>query len=140
MKTIITADSEILEKRILSILTGISGLEILASVKSVQEAFELTKLHDPEILIISLQRVNQSAFDALREIKLFNEEITVIVLTPDSSSEYIKTWENYGANYILDQAMQINRLVDVLCDLLYKKQFNSIKTERALNQKLPYND
>ncbi len=131
MKTIIATDSTMLDNRLINILSGISGLEIIASVKDVQEAFEFIKVHNPEILIISLKRISQSALNALREVKLFKEEITVIVLSTDSSVENNKVWGEYGANYIFDQAIHLNRMVDVLCDLLYKKQFNSIKAERA---------
>ena len=131
MKTIIATDSTMLDNRLINILSGISSLEIIASVKDVQEAFEFIKVHNPEILIISLKRISQSALNALREVKLFKEEITVIVLSTDSSVEYNKVWGEYGANYIFDQAIHLNRMVDVLCDLLYKKQFNSIKAERA---------
>jgi len=134
MKAIIITDSEILDKRLFTILTGISGLEIIASIKDVQEAFILIKEFNPDILVISPHYITSASFDTLKEIRLLNEKLLIIVLTQDNSLEYSKLWENAGANFIFDQAMQFNRMVDVLCSLLYRKQFNAIMAENANNQ------
>ena len=134
MKAIITTDSEILDKRLLTILTGISGLEISASVKNVQEAFIFIKNIKPDVLIISPHHLTLTDFDSLKEIRVYNENLLIIILTSDTSSEYVKMWESAGANFVFDQAIQINKLVDVLCSILYKKHFNAIQTENSLNK------
>jgi len=134
MKAIITTDSEILDKRLLTILTGISGLEIIASIKDIQEAFMFIKEFNPDILIVSPHHFTSASFDTLKEIRLINEKLLIIVLTQDNSIEYAKLWKSAGANYIFDQAMQFNRMVDVLCSLLYRKQFNALIAENTNNQ------
>lgn len=134
MKAIITSDSEILNKRLLTILTGISGLEIIANLKDVHEALIYIKEFTPDILIISPHQLNTSSFDTLREIRLLNENLLIIILTDDISFQYMKMWETAGANFVFDQAMQFNRMVDVICSLLYRKQFNAILAENTNNQ------
>lgn len=134
MKAIITADSETLDKRILTFLTGISGLEIVASVKNVQEAFIFIKEYEPDILIISPRYLTSSAFDTLRDIRIYNEKLIVIVLTENTLVEYSKMWEAAGVNFIFDQTMQFNQMIELLCSLLYTKQYNAILAENDLNR------
>ncbi len=135
MKAIITADSEILDKRLLTILTGIPGLEIITSVRDVQEAFVFVKEYNPDLLIISPNQLTSAAFDVLREIKIYNDKLIIIALTENVSLEYTKVWELAGANFVFDQALQLNRMVEVLCSLLYSKQFNALLSSDSPEKK-----
>ncbi len=126
MKLIIATDSEILRSRLLSIFSEISNLEIVAFTKGVYDTIEPANKFKPDILIIALHNLIHNELDELMKIKKQNKNLRVIVLSNNISPLYIKRWQQAGADHVFDQAFQFKNVVDVLCDILYRQQFNSI--------------
>lgn len=129
LKLLITADSKLLSDRLHSIFSDISHLEIVASANNINETIDLINLCSPSVLLVAIHKLNQESLDGLRKIKDQKEELITIVLSNNVSSIYIDQWRNSGADYIFDQAFQLNKVVDVLCDLLYKEQMKTNLTE-----------
>lgn len=123
MKIIITTDSKLLHTRLLAILSGISRLEIVAEGKSIEETLTLSKIYEPDVLIFSFHHFDSSAFRKLHEIKRENKQPIIIVLTGNPNSQYLAKWSEAGADYTFDLAIQFNKMVDVLGELLDKNLY-----------------
>jgi len=133
MKLVITSDSEVLRARLQSIFSGIASLEIVAQVKDMSETLNAINTFAPEVLILSLHRTDESVSNNLKEIKLLNQHLLIIVLSDDTSPEYLSWWKKAGADYVFDKAFHFNRVVDVLCDLLYKQQLDALHSGLSSN-------
>ena len=135
MKIIITTDSEVLNDRLQKMLNGIQNLEIAAKGKDLNEASDLIKQFNPEALIISFNRINGQVFEQLHEIKKNRPDLVVVVLSSYPFVQYKNHWREAGANFVFDQAMQFGKMVDVLCDILYKEKLETLLSTKALGEK-----
>ncbi len=135
MKLVITSDSEVLSTRLQSIFSGIVSVDIAAHTKDISEALNAINIFAPDVLILSQHRLDESISNDLKEIKLLHPHLLIIVLSDNTSSEYLNWWEKAGADYIFDKAFHFNRVVDVLCDLLYKQQLEAIQSGQAIHVK-----
>ena len=131
MKIIITTDSEVLNERLQKMLEGIQNLEVAAKGKDMEEAYQLVKSIQPDAVIISFNRIDTRVFSKLREIKKIKPEMVVIVLSSYPFVQYKIQWEKAGADFVFDQAMQFGKMVDVLCDLLYKQKLEILLTKKT---------
>lgn len=135
MKLVITSDSEFLSARLLSLFSGIASLEISALVKNMSETLNAINTFAPEVLILSLHHTDESVSKYLKDIKLLNQHLLIIVLSDDTSIEYFNWWKKAGADYIFDKAFHFDRIIEVLCDLLYKQQQDAINSAENIRIK-----
>lgn len=89
MKIVITSDSDVLSARLLSIFSGIASLEIAALVKDISETQNAINIFSPEVLILSQHRLDESVSKNLKQIKSLNQHLLIIVLSDDTSPEYL---------------------------------------------------
>ncbi len=126
MKIIIAADSRFLSSRLYSIFSAITHIEIAGTTDTIYDAAALIKSCCPSVLIIALHQYSPGVLEELKKIKDQNKELLTIVLSDNTSSIYIDRWRNFGADYVFDQAFQLYKIVDVLCDILYKELIKTI--------------
>ncbi len=134
MKVIITTDSEILNERLQKILGGIQNLDAAGKGKDMDEALALVKSIQPDAMIISFNRITTQVFEKMKEIKKAKPDLIVIVLSSYPFVQYKIQWKEAGANFVFDQAMQFGKMVDVLCDLLYKQKLETLIVKKSLGE------
>lgn len=134
MKVIITTDSEVLNERLQKMLDGIQSLEVAAKGKDMDEASELIASIKPDALIISFNRINTQVFNKLLEIRKIKPHLVVIVLSSYPFVQYKIQWKEAGADFVFDQAMQFGKMIDVLCDLLYKQKLETLTVKKSLGE------
>lgn len=135
MKIVITTDSEVLNDRLQKMLGGIQDIVVEAKGKDMDEACRLVNSTEADALIISFNRINTQVFNKLLEIKNGRPDLVVIVLSSYPFVQYKIEWKKAGADYVFDQAMQFSKMVDVLCDLLYKHKLGVLLSKKALTNK-----
>ena len=123
MKIIITTDSNLLHTRLLTILSSLKRLDIVADAKSIEEALTMSKVLSPDVMIFSFHHYDQSAFEKLQEIKKEKDRPVIIVLTGTPYSQTLTRWNEAGADYTFDLAFQFNQMVDKLGELMDKNLY-----------------
>ena len=127
---ILTCDSELVVSLIQAILGAISGIEISAIEKDIDRTFELIKDITPDLLILSVNRLDSSAVEKLKKI---NEQMVIIILSSNLSINFSSQWKEAGANYVFDLTVNLHNFIDVLCELLYQRQLKSMLSKKAFD-------
>jgi two-component system chemotaxis response regulator CheY len=76
--------------------------EIVDEAKNGQEAIDLYKKHKPDLLLMDLNMPEKTGVTALKEIKAFDPNALVVILTSEAADDNLeKCLELGAANYIL---------------------------------------
>ncbi len=127
LKLILASDSDLVDSQIQTILCTISGIEISAKEKDLDRAFELIKIFNPDLLLLSVNKLNSSAIEKLKRL---NKQMTIIILSSNLSSNFANQWKQAGADYVFDLTVHLHNFVDVLCELLYQRQLKSMQSNK----------
>jgi|GEM_PF-6356643 len=128
LKLILTSDSDLVDSQIQTILCTISGIEISAKEKDLDRTFELIKVISPDLLILSINRLNSSAIEKLKRL---NKQMIIIILSSNLSINFSNQWKEAGADYVFDLTVHLHNFIDVLCELLYQRQLRSMQSNKA---------
>jgi DNA-binding NarL/FixJ family response regulator len=136
MNIITSTDSPLLYSRLYTILSDLPGVEIISVAKDLDEAKDIIGKSNIQVLIIAFHNLQKTAFKKLKEIKESNYNLSVIVLTNNFAEQYLVQWHNAGADYVFDQALQFNKIIDVLSGQIYKNLLGVLKSDKLHKKKL----
>jgi len=131
MNLIINTDSPGLCSRLLTILSELSHAYVISVANNLDEAEVLINKNDVQVFITAFHNLPKDVFKKLKEIKKNNSSLIVIVLANNTTDQYLRQWQNAGADYVFDQAMHFTKVVDVLSGLIYKNLFESLKSNKS---------
>ncbi len=118
MKVIIVDDSKILRERIISMLSTIPGVEIVAEAENSHEAMKYIEKLKPDVLILDIRMPNGNGIEVLKSIKQKKLSLIKIILTNYPLQQYkVKCFE-LGADYFFDKANEFEALKEVVEDLV----------------------
>ncbi len=118
MKVIIADDSKILRERIISMLSTIPGVEIVAEAENSHEAMKYIEKLKPDVLILDIRMPNGNGIEVLKSIKQKKLSLIKIILTNYPLQQYkVKCFE-LGADYFFDKATEFEALKEVVGDLV----------------------
>ena len=118
MKVIIADDSKILRERIISMLSTIPGVEIVAEAENSHEAMKYIEKLKPDVLILDIRMPNGNGIEVLKSIKQKKLSLIKIILTNYPLQQYkVKCFE-LGADYFFDKANEFEALKQIVEDLV----------------------
>ena len=118
MKILIADDSLVVRDRLVSLLTEVHGIEVVAQAKDAMEARSLAAKLRPHVAILDIRMPNGSGADVLRDIKKLNPTPKVIILTNYPHPENRKKCIERGADYFFDKSTEFKKVVAVLRGML----------------------
>lgn len=130
MNLIISTDSPTMCSRLLTILSELTHAYVISVTKDLDEAEVEINKNNVQVFITAFHNIEKTVFKKLEDIKKNNSDLVVIVLTNNTAEQYLKQWENAGADYVFDQAMHFTKVIDVLSGLIYKKLLESLKSNK----------
>ncbi len=122
MKILIIDDSQILRKRIIGIISDIPGVEICGEAGSSTEAIKLLNEMDPEVIIMDIRMPDGSGIEVLKNIRKQKISVITIILTNYPLIQYREKCMELGADYFFDKSSDIDKMADVIKQLLIKVQ------------------
>ena len=129
MNVTISTDSSLLCSRLQMILSEIPEVNITRATKNLDEANDVIKNNDVQVLIVAFHSIAQTFFKTLQEIKESNNDLIVIVLSNNPAKQYLTQWKNAGADHVFDQAFHFHKMIDVLSGRIYKNLLESLKSD-----------
>jgi DNA-binding NarL/FixJ family response regulator len=118
MKLLIVDDSEVISKRLNELLQDIIGLEIVGIAKDgLQAISEFNKLK-PDIVVLDLMIPQLNGLDVLRNIRLHDKSVIVIVLTNYHQSYFRDLSTELGANYFLDKSGEFEKVYQICFNII----------------------
>src|SRR5205807_1067982 len=118
MKILIADDSLVVRDRLVTLLTEVHGVEVVAQAKDATEAKSLAAELKPDVAIIDIRMPHGSGADVVREIKRLRPIPKVIVLTNYPHPENRKKCIERGADYFFDKSTEFKKVVAVLRGML----------------------
>ncbi|WP_079478265.1 response regulator [Halobacillus salinus] len=103
-------DHEILRKGIVELLNLQEGMKVVAEASNGVEAVELTNEKAPDVVLMDIQMPQSDGLQAVKEIRLKNKEVKIIMLTVSDEETDLYTSIKYGANGYLLKNMNLEEL------------------------------
>jgi len=114
IRVFLVEDSKVIRQRLLSLLDGLPGVEIVGDSDTAADAIrEITALL-PDIVVLDIKLKSGSGIEVLRTIKQGQAPMTVIMLTNYATDEYRKKCLEAGADYFLDKTNEFERLFPIM--------------------------
>lgn len=130
MKVLIVED----EKKLLKLLE--EGLNILGYVTDTasdgEEALDLAYVENYDIIILDINLPKKDGFEVLRDIRQFNREVNIIMLTARSDIDDRVRGLDYGANDYMTKPFDLKELDARMRSLLRRKSIME-ETEIRIN-------
>jgi len=102
LRIVIADDHALVRDGIRARLEMIDNLEIVAEASDGFEAVNLTRLHNPDIVMLDISMPNCNGLEAARMIRSENSKCRILFLSMHDNAEYVKAAVDAGANgYLL---------------------------------------
>lgn len=127
MKIFVADDSDMLCKQIISLLSELSGIEIVGCAQDAHEAFSAIRELKPNVVTLDIQMIGGSGIEVLEKIKQEKHAPVVIMLTNLASFPYRRRCHEAGADFFLDKSTEFGKVREII--QVIHKSFNSAVAE-----------
>ncbi len=119
MKILVTDDSKMARKMVLKTLEDSLNIdyEVLEATNG-QEAVDLYKLHKPQLVFMDLTMPIMDGFEALKNIKEFENSANVVVVSADIQKHAIEKALELGALNFIKKPIDSTKLQQILNKIL----------------------
>ena len=118
MKVFVADDNELLRARLVNLLSGLPGVEIIGQACDAGEALRAIRETRPDVVTLDIHMCGGGGIGVLKEIKREAATPVVLMLTNEVSPPYRKCCAEAGADFFLDKADGLDRVRDIFQTLL----------------------
>lgn len=120
LKICIVDDSLIVRSRLVMMLAGLDGVEIIGQVGDAELAKTIINSGKPDVIILDFQLQNGTGLDVLQKIK--KTDPPKIIMLTNYATEQLKTkCVTQGVDYFFDKSTEFEKVLDVICSLKEKR-------------------
>ena len=114
IKLVIIDDHDMVRQGIASVIQTFDHCEILGTASSGKEGLELIKEYNPDIALIDIIMPDMNGIEVAKKIKREYEDVKVLILSMEVSSEYVKSaFQNQVDGYLPKNA-DIKLLIEAI--------------------------
>ena len=121
MRVLIADDSKPVRERLVSALTELEDIIIVGQAENIIETKILIKELNPDVAILDIRMPGGNGMDILENIKKFNPDITIMILTNYHFPQYKEKCLNLGADYFFSKSDEYEKIIEVFNELCFKK-------------------
>ena len=114
LKVLIVEDSDVVKRRIRSLLKELAGVTVIGEAVNSKEAMAIIGVMSPDVVLLDIHLASGSGMDVLKDTKQLHPEIRVIVLTNYSDLHHRTKCRDAGADYFFDKSIEFEKVVDIL--------------------------
>ena len=118
MNIVLADNSELVRSRLRDLLIEIPGAHVVGEATTRQDAIAFTRQLQPDLIFLNFQIPGGSGLETLRIIKNSPSPPLIVILTDNTSPEYLDSCRSAGANYILDKAIDIEKIQTLVRNLI----------------------
>lgn len=124
-KVVIAEDNKLFRELMRSMLLNKNAYDIVGEAEDGLDAIRLALHTKPDLMLLDISMPRLSGFSAIKDIKLQNPEIKILVLTIHESDEYIlEAFESGGDGYCVKNA-SLDELIVAIQSVLDGKTYIS---------------
>ena len=121
MTILVADDSAPLRDRLVEMLLGVDGIELVAEARDVPAAFDSIHRQVSDLAILNVQMSGGSGLDVLRSLKHNYPSTVVIMVTNYPYQQYRQKCLELGADYFLCKATESELLMEIVENLAKTK-------------------
>jgi DNA-binding NarL/FixJ family response regulator len=118
-RVLLIDDSVMVGARILGLLSPIPYLEVLGQARTVNEGLRTCVEQNPDIVVLDINLPDGTGITLLKELKVGQPHIRVIMLTNSSNESYKSRCAELGAEFFLDKTKEFHRIREVIDAIVY---------------------
>jgi len=113
-KVLIADDSHIVRERLVSLLSDLPGVDIVAEAQTAFEAIQSIRRLKPAVVILDISMPGGSGIQVLETIRKEKPVPLIIMLTNFTHEPYRQRCFKLGADYFFDKSTEFEKVKDVL--------------------------
>ncbi|HNX23602.1 MAG TPA: response regulator transcription factor [Spirochaetota bacterium] len=143
IRIFIVDDHAILREGLRTIIQSVSGYEVIGESGDGRDALEKIEQLKPDVVILDISLPSMTGVEISRQLRKFNPDIRIIILTQYNNDEYVEHLMQYGVHgYILKENTSIDlirAISEAMKDNIYlspeitKKMVNNYIINRRQN-------
>lgn len=114
MRLFIADDSKLLRDRLVDLLEGLDGVEIIGQAKDTIEAIESIQRLKPQVVVLDIRIPKGNGIKVLEAIKKDEQPPVVIIFTNYPYSQYRKKCRDAGADFFFDKSTEYEKLIETV--------------------------
>ena len=118
MKVFIADDSAVVRERLVEMISGLLGIEIIGQAQNGSQAKNAIIKLKPDVVILDIRMPGESGINVLKDIKKDLKAPVVIMLTSYPYSQYRKRCMDAGADFFFNKSTEFDRVTEVLEQLI----------------------
>ncbi len=119
MKTLIVDDSDLMRVRIISLLSGVPGIDIVAEAGTITEAWKFIDELKPDLMLLDIRMPNGSGVELLKNLRDKDVSMIIVILTNYPMVQYKKKCLELGADYFFDKGTEFEQVREVILKIHY---------------------
>jgi two-component system LytT family response regulator len=127
MRALVIDDERLARKELIKLLEDFPEIEILGEAANVDEALELIKTHNPDLLFLDIQMPGKTGFELLEML----DSVPTVIFTTAYDEFALKAFEVNALDYLL-KPIQMDRLNDTITKLEPPKPAGEVAKEPTL--------
>jgi len=129
IKILLVDDHTILRDGLASLLNQVSGMKVVGSLSSGEEAVNEFERINPDVILMDIMMNGMTGLEATRWIKEQKPAVKVIIISSEIKKEFVSTGIKCGIDGYLPKDVTRDVLVEAIhCVMENKKYFNSAIT------------
>ena len=113
-KILIVDDSDLVVERLFEIMSELECVDSLIKATSFNQATELIKKHEPQIVLLDIQLPGKNGIELLSFIKQNYPGIITIMLTNSASVYYRDMCNSMGADNFIDKSSEFEKIPHII--------------------------
>jgi len=118
VKVLIIEDSALIRIRLVTLLEGIDGVEIVGQAETAAEGLLALRQLKPDVLFLDLQLPDGNGLDVLKVMHQEGNPTVVVILTNYPHAQYERRARATGAHAFLNKARDIFKIPSLLAALM----------------------
>lgn len=114
IRILVADDHKLVREGVQSMLSGESGIEIVGLVSSGEEAINVARTTEPDVVLMDIIMPGMNGIEASRWIKENDEHVRVIMVTMEISKEYVSAAIKSGVDGYLPKDIGKDTLLDAI--------------------------
>jgi len=97
IRVLVVDDHDLVRMGIVSLLSGSNKIQVVAEASSGEEAIELAKHHEPDVVLMDIRMPGMGGLEATRKLLRQNEDVRVIAVTACAEDPFASRLLQAGA-------------------------------------------
>jgi len=120
MRVLIADDSAVVVERLVTLLSELEDVEIIAEAQTCGEATECIRQLQPDVVILDIRMPDGSGIDVLETAKKTATAPIIMMLTNFPYPQYREKCLRAGADFFFDKSTEFEEMIGVFRSLLHR--------------------